>query len=187
MTPKKFDYYAPASLSEAIKLLQEKEDSKVLAGGQSLLALMKLRLAAPAALVDITKLKDISYVRQEKDYVAIGALTIHDIIEHNEIIKSKFPILIDAASKIGDQQIRNRGTIGGSSCHADPAADFPTALTASGALFVINGKKGERVVPATEFFVDLFTTAVEHDEVLTQIRIPNFPPMTGSAYIKHSR
>ena len=94
MTPKKFDYYAPASLSEAIELLQEKEDSKVLAGGQSLLALMKLRLAAPAVLVDITKLKDMSYVRQEKDYVAIGALTIHDFIEHNEIIKSRFSILV---------------------------------------------------------------------------------------------
>ena len=187
LTPKKFDYYAPNSLSEAIELLQEKEDSKVLAGGQSLLALMKLRLAAPAALVDITGLKDLSYVRQEKNHVAIGALTIHDFIEHNEIIRSTFPILIDAASKIGDQQIRNRGTIGGSSCHADPASDLPTALTACGASFVVKGKNGERVIPASEFFVDLFTTAVEHDEVMTEIRVPNLPPMSGSAYIKHSR
>jgi carbon-monoxide dehydrogenase medium subunit len=187
MTPKKFDYYSPASLSEAIQLLQEKEDAKVLAGGQSLLALMKLRLAAPAALVDITKLRDLSYIRQEKDYVAIGALTIHDYVEHNEIIRNRFPILVDAASKIGDQQIRNRGTIGGSSCHADPASDFPTALTACDASFVVNGKNGERVVPTSEFFVDLFTTAVGHDEVMTQIRVPNFPPKTGSAYIKHSR
>ena len=100
MTPKKFDYFAPVSISGAIELLQEKEDSKVLAGGQSLLALMKLRLAAPAVLVDITKLRDMSYVRQENDYVAIGALTIHDFIEHNEIIKNRFPILVDAASKI---------------------------------------------------------------------------------------
>lgn len=187
MTPKKFDYYSPASLGEAIQLLQEKEDAKVLAGGQSLLALMKLRLAAPAALVDITKLKDLSYIRQEKDYLAIGALTIHDSIEYNEIVRAKYPILVDAASKIGDQQIRNRGTIGGSACHADPASDFPTALTACDASFVITGKSGERVVPAGEFFVDLFTTAVQHDEVMTQIRLPNFPPNTGSAYIKHSR
>jgi aerobic carbon-monoxide dehydrogenase medium subunit len=187
LTPKKFDYYAPASLSEAIELLQEEEDSKVLAGGQSLLALMKLRLASPATLVDITKLKDLSYVKQEKDYVSIGALTIHDLVEHNEIIKSRFSILVDAASKIGDQQIRNRGTIGGSSCHADPASDFPTALTACAASFLINGKNGERVVPASDFFVDLFATAVEHDEVMTEIRVPNLPPMSGSAYIKHSR
>lgn len=187
MTPKKFDYYSASSVNEAIQLLQEKEDAKVLAGGQSLLALMKLRLAAPASLVDISKLKDLSYIRQEKDYVAIGALTIHDLVEYNEIIKAKYPILVDAASKIGDQQIRNRGTIGGSSCHADPASDFPTALTACDASFVVASKSGERVVPASEFFIDLFTTAVQHDEVMTQIRVPNFPPKTGSAYIKHSR
>jgi aerobic carbon-monoxide dehydrogenase medium subunit len=187
LTPKKFDYYAPKSVNEAIDLLHDKSESKVLAGGQSLLALMKLRLAAPAALVDITKLDGLSYVRQEKDYVAIGALTIHDLIEHNEILRTKYPILVDAASKIGDQQIRNRGTIGGSSCHADPAADMPIALAALNASFVIQGKSGQRMVPATEFFVDLFTTALQHDEILTEIRLPNLPPMSGSAYIKHSR
>jgi aerobic carbon-monoxide dehydrogenase medium subunit len=187
MTPKKFDYYQPTSLNEAIQLLQDKEESKVLAGGQSLLALMKLRLAAPSALVDISKLQDLSYVREEKDHLAIGALTLHDIIEHNQTIKTKFPLLVDAASKIGDQQIRNKGTIGGSACHADPAADMPTALTALDARFVIMAKSGSRVVPATEFFVDLFTTAVGHDEILTEIRIPNLPPKSGSGYIKHSR
>jgi carbon-monoxide dehydrogenase medium subunit len=148
---------------------------------------MKLRLAAPAALIDITKLQGMSYVKQEKEYVAIGALTIHDMIERNEMLKTKFPILVDAASKIGDQQIRNRGTIGGSACHADPAADMPIALTALNAMFVVHGRSGERIVPATEFFVDLFTTAVQHDELLTEIRVANPPPMTSSAYIKHSR
>ena len=187
MTPKKFDYYAPTSVNDAIQLLHDKTESKILAGGQSLLALMKLRLAAPAALIDITKLEGMSYVRQEKDHVAIGALTIHDMIEHSDSLKAKFPIMIDAASKIGDQQIRNRGTIGGSSCHADPAADMPIALTALAASFVVRGRNGERIIPATEFFVDLFTTAIEHDELLTEIRIENPPPMTGSAYIKHSR
>lgn len=187
MTPKKFDYISPNSLNEAIQFLQGNEDAKVLAGGQSLLALMKLRLAAPSALVDITKLQDMSYVKEEKDYLSIGALTIHDIIEHNEIIKNKFPILIDAVSKIGDQQIRNRGTVGGSSCHADPAADLPTALSALDARFVIEGKSGQRVVTASEFFVDLFTTAVGHDEILTQIRIPYLAQRSGSGYIKHSR
>src|ERR1700730_18900419 len=187
MTPKKFDYYSPTSINEAIQLLHDKEDSKVLAGGQSLLALMKLRLAAPTALVDISKLQDMSYVREDKDYLGIGALTIHDIIEHHPIIKKKFTLLTDAASKIGDQQIRNVGTIGGSSCHADPAADLPTALTAVNAHFVIRGANGQRIVPATEFFVDLFQTAVGHDEILSEIRLPYFPPRSGSGYIKHSR
>lgn len=187
MTPKKFDYYAPGSLNEAIQLLEEKNESKALAGGQSLLALMKLRMASPQALIDISKLQGMSYVRQEKDYVAIGALTTHDTIEHSDLLKSKCTILTDAASKIGDQQIRNQGTIGGSTCHADPAADLPTALTALDASFVIRGKHGERIVPANEFFVDVFTTSVAHDELLTEIRLANLPPMSTSAYIKHSR
>ncbi|MHB8568522.1 MAG: FAD binding domain-containing protein [Nitrososphaerales archaeon] len=187
MTPKKFDYYAPATLSEALQILREKEDSKVLAGGQSLLALMKLRLAAPAALVDITKLQNLSYVHEDKDALAIGALTIHDIIEHDKIIKERFTLLTDAASKIGDQQIRNRGTIGGSACHADPAADMPTALRTVDAQFVVQGRNGARTIPSSEFFVDIFTTSVGADEVLTEIKIPYLPPRSASAYIKHSR
>jgi len=151
------------------------------------LALMKLRLAAPASLVDISKLENMSYVREEKDYLAIGALTIHDIIEHNQFIKDHFTILTDAASKIGDQQIRNKGTIGGSSCHADPAADLPTALTALAVNFVVVGKNGQRVIPAKDFFVDTFTTSVGKDEVVTEVRIPYLPPHSGSGYIKHSR
>ncbi|HXQ91482.1 MAG TPA: xanthine dehydrogenase family protein subunit M [Nitrososphaerales archaeon] len=187
MTPKKFDYYSASSIGEAIQLLHDKEDAKVLAGGQSLLALMKLRLAAPSALVDISNLSDLSYVREDKEYLGIGALTIHDILEHNQSIKKLFPILTDAASKIGDQQIRNKGTIGGSSCHADPAADLPTALAALDARFVIHSGKGQRIVPATEFFKDLFETAVGHDEVLSEIRLHYLPPNSASAYIKHSR
>lgn len=187
MTPKQFEYYSPTSLNEAIELLKTKEEAKVLAGGQSLLALMKLRLAAPKNLVDITKLQDLSYIREEKEALAIGALTIHDLVEQSAVIKSKFTLLNDAASKIGDQQIRNRGTIGGSACHADPAADFPTALTAADASFVIQGPRGRRTIQAKDMFVDIFTTAVEHDEVLTEIRIPYFEPRYGSGYIKHSR
>jgi len=187
MTPKKFDYYSPASIAEAIQILHDNEDAKVLAGGQSLLALMKLRLAAPSALVDISKLQDLSYVHEDKEYVGIGALTTHDQIEHSPVIKKHFALLHDAASKIGDQQIRNVGTIGGSSCHADPAADMPTALTAANARFLIRGGRGEREVLATEFFTGLFETAVGHDEVLSEIRIGYMPPRSASAYIKHSR
>jgi aerobic carbon-monoxide dehydrogenase medium subunit len=187
MTPKKFDYYAPTTISEAMQVLHDNEDAKVLAGGQSLLALMKLRLAAPTLLVDISKLQDLSYIREDKEYVGVGALTIHDLVEHSPVIKKHFQLLVDAASKIGDQQIRNVGTIGGSSCHADPAADLPTALTAANASFVIRSGKGERVVPATQFFVDLFETAVGHDEVLSEIRLHYMPPKSATAYIKHSR
>ena len=187
LTPKKFDYYSPSSLNEAIQLLHDNDDAKVLAGGQSLLALMKLRLASPAALVDISKLQDLSYIKEEGDRLRIGALTIHDLVENSPIVKSRFPLLVDAASKIGDQQIRNKGTIGGSACHADPAADLPTALSAINAQFVIQGSNGRRVVPATDFFVDLFQTDVKHDEVLTEIQLPFFPPKSGSGYIKHSR
>ena len=186
MLPKKFDYYTPTSVNEAIQLLSENEEAKVLAGGQSLLGLMRLRLAAPTALVDISKLSDLSYVREDRDHLAIGALTTHDTIEHSSTIKEKFTILNEAASKIGDQQIRNLGTIGGSACHADPAADLPTALRVLDAEFVIQGKKEGRVVPAGDFFVDLFMTAVGHDEVLTEIRIPYLPQNSASAYIKHS-
>ena len=187
MTPKKFDYYSPTSISEAIQILHDNEDAKVLAGGQSLLALMKLRLAAPSALVDISKLQNLSYIREDKEYVGIGALTTHDLVEHSPILKKHFALVNDAASKIGDQQIRNVGTIGGSSCHADPAADMPTALTAANAKFLIRGGNGEREVAATEFFVGLFETAVGHDEVLAEIRLNYMPPRSASAYIKHSR
>jgi carbon-monoxide dehydrogenase medium subunit len=188
LTPKKFDYYAPASLQEAIQILHENEDAKILAGGQSLLALMKLRLAAPTALVDLNTIQeDLSYVREEKDHMAIGALTPHDVIEHDENVERRFPILKDAASRIGDQQIRNRGTIGGSCCHADPASDFPAALLALDPTFVARGPSGERTIPASEFFVDTFTTAIAKDEILTEIRVPFLPRDSGSAYIKHSR
>jgi len=186
MTPKSFDYYAPASLDEAIRLLGENDEAKVIAGGQSLLPMMKLRLAAPTALVDITKLPDLSYVREEGDHLAIGALTTHDAVEHNRTVKERFAAIDDAVVRIGDQQVRNLGTIGGSACHADPAADLPTALLVSDAQFVIRGRGGQRVVPAREFFVDVFATAVGHDEILTEIRMAYAPPRSASAYVKHS-
>jgi aerobic carbon-monoxide dehydrogenase medium subunit len=187
LTPKQFEYYSPRTLEETIQLLETKDEPKVLAGGQSLLALMKLRLAAPKNIVDITNLEGLSYIREEKDYLAIGALTIHDMVEHSQVIRDRFTLLSDAASKIGDQQIRNRGTIGGSTCHADPAADLPTALLAADAHFVARGPKGKREIAPKDMFVDVFTTSIEHDEVLTEIKIPNFPPRSGSGYIKHSR
>jgi aerobic carbon-monoxide dehydrogenase medium subunit len=186
MIPKPFRYYAPASLDEAMRLLGENEEAKVLAGGQSLLPMMKLRLAAPTALVDITKISDLSYIREEGDHVAIGALTTHDAVEQDATVAERLSAIHDAVIRIGDQQVRNRGTIGGSACHADPAADMPTALLAMDAQFVIRGRKGARVVPAREFFVDVFATAVAHDEILTEIRLAHLSPRSASAYVKHS-
>jgi len=188
MNPKRFDYFAPESLDEAIKILKEKEDAKILAGGQSLIALMKLRLASPQALVDLNRVQDnLSYIKDEKNYLAVGAMTTHDAVQQNEIIKRKFMLLNDAASKIGDQQVRNRGTIGGSCCHADPAADLPTALLALNPTFVARGPNGHRQINYNDFFVDTFTTSLERDEILTEIRIPYLEPGFCSAYIKHSR
>jgi len=186
MIPKRFEYRAPASMEEAIGLLAETEGAKVLAGGQSLLGVMKLRLAAPELLVDISNLPGLSYVREEGDYLAIGALMTQDAVDRDERIREGFAAIHDAVAKIGDQQVRNRGTIGGSACHADPSADLPTALLAADARFVIRGASGQRVVPARDFFVDFFATAVGHDEILTEIRLPFPSPRSASAYVKHS-
>ena len=186
MIPKKFDYYSPGSLQEAIQLLGENDEAKVLAGGQSLLPMMKLRLAAPTALVDISKLAGLSYVRDEGDYLAIGALVTHDAVEHDATIEDGFTLINDAVTRIGDKQVRNLGTIGGSVCHADPAADLPVALLAADARFVVEGKGGRRVAPARDFFVDFFATAVGHDEILTELQVPYLPRWSGSAYVKHS-
>jgi CO/xanthine dehydrogenase FAD-binding subunit len=186
MIPKKFDYYSPDSVHEALRILRENAEAKILAGGQSLLPLMKLRLAAPTALVDISKVPDLCYVRGEDKYLAVGSLTTHDTVEHDRRIKQRFILVHEAVVRIGDQQVRNLGTIGGSVCHADPAADLPTALLAANAHFVVEGEAASRVVPAGDFFVDFFTTVVRHDEILTELRLPYLPPGSGSAYMKHS-
>ena len=186
MIPKKFDYHVPASVDEAIRLLGENEEAKILAGGQSLLPMMKLRLAAPTAVVDISRLPGLSYVRDMGAHLAIGALTTHDTLGSDKSVKERFSLITDAVARIGDQQVRNLGTIGGSACHADPAGDIPTALLAADAQFVVEGKRGKRVVPARDFFVDLFTTAVGHDEMLTEVRLPYLPQRSASAYMKHS-
>jgi carbon-monoxide dehydrogenase medium subunit len=165
-------------------MIEEKEDAKILAGGQSLLAMMKLRLLTPGALVDIGKVPGLDYVREEGDHVAIGALATHQIIHESEIIKSKCPLLSDAAGRIGDVQIRNRGTIGGSISHADPAADYPPALLALGGKVFIWGKDGGRVVDAEDFFLDVFTTALKPAELVREVRVPLARAHEGHAYIK---
>jgi carbon-monoxide dehydrogenase medium subunit len=180
MIPAKFDYVRAGSADEAIALIAEHgDDAKFLAGGHSLLPLMKLRLAQPAVLVDIGRLTDLSYVRDAGDHVAIGALTRHRDVETSDLLKTQVPILPVAASYVGDPQVRHRGTIGGSVAHSDPASDLPATLLALNASFVAKGGNGERVIASKDFFTGFLESALAPDELLTEIRVPKTP---GSAW-----
>lgn len=184
MFPAKFEYYAPTTVNEAITLLSKNKDAKVLAGGHSLLPSMKLRLANPAVLVDIGRIPDLSGIKVGSDSTTIGALTTHATIAASKEIASRCLALPEAAALIGDLQVRNRGTIGGSLSHADPGADYPAVMIALGAEMKAVGPQGERVIKADDFFTGLLTTELRPDEVLTEIRIPAAPPHTGCAYLK---
>ncbi len=173
-----FDYRRAGSADEAIQLLSDYgDDAKLMAGGHSLLPLMKLRLAQPAVLVDISHLTDLSYIRAEGDEIAIGALTRHHDIEHSELLADAIGLLPAAAAEIGDPQIRHRGTIGGSLAHGDPASDLAAVVLALGGSMVIQGPDGRRTVAATEFFTGYMETALAANELLTEIRVP----VTGGA------
>jgi carbon-monoxide dehydrogenase medium subunit len=174
--PAAFDYVRAGSLDEALGALSEHGDeAKVLAGGHSLLPLMKLRLATPSVLVDIGGLGDLAYVREADGHVAIGALTRHHDLHHDPVAGREAPLLALVAGKIGDPQVRHRGTIGGSIAHADPASDLPAAVLALGGTLVATGPDGEREIPATEFFTGFLESALAPDEVLTEIRVPKAP------------
>jgi carbon-monoxide dehydrogenase medium subunit len=176
MIPAKFDYVRAGSADEAISLIAEHgEDAKFLAGGHSLLPLMKLRLAQPAVLVDLGRVSELSYIRDAGDHVAIGALTRHRDIETSELLATHVPILPVAASYVGDPQVRHRGTIGGSTAHADPASDLPATLVALGATLVAKGPGGERTIEAKDFFTGFLESALAPDELLTEIRVPKTP------------
>lgn len=183
MIPQNFEYEAPASLQEALSLLAG-GNAKPLAGGMSLIPLMKLRLAAPERLVDLGRLADLNYIREDQDVIRIGATTTHYQIESSALIRSKCPLLAETASNIGDVQVRNMGTAGGSIAHADPAADYPAALLALEAQVVIAGANGERTVPIGGFFVDTFTTALEPGEIVRELVVPEDAEGTGSTYQK---
>ncbi len=178
MIPSSFTYKRAGSAEEALDLVTEHgEDAKFLAGGHSLLPLMKLRLAAPEVIIDLGGLRDLSYVTDQGSYVAIGALTRHHDVEHAEVLGREVPLLAYAAGHVGDPQIRHRGTIGGSIAHADPASDLPAVLLALDAIVVARGASGEREIGIGEFFQGLFETALEPDELLTEIRVPK--PASG--------
>lgn len=184
MRPKTFEYYAPSSLREALDLLSSDEDVKILAGGQSLITLMKLRLAAPEALIDINRISELNYIREENGKITIGALTRHDQLAKSPLVRGRYPLLAEAASAIADQQVRNRGSIGGSLAHADPSADLPTACTALNAELKATTKDGSRTIAAQNFFVDFFTTALLPGEIIEEIRLPIPSPRSGGAYVK---
>ena len=173
MIPPSFTYARATSVDEALALAAEHgEDAKYLAGGQSLLPLMKLRFAAPTVLIDLGRVTELSYVRDEGTYVAIGALTRHHDVATSELLLADVPLLAHTAEAVGDPQIRHRGTIGGSVAHADAAADLPAALLALDATFVVRGESGARSVPAAEFFKGIFETALAPGELLTEIQVP---------------
>lgn len=176
MIPAAFDYVRASSGEEAIALLgQHGDDAKLLAGGHSLLPLMKLRLAQPSMLVDIGRVRDLSYVRDAGDHLAIGALTRHRDVETSTLVQTQAAILAHVAGQVGDPQVRHRGTIGGSIAHADPASDLPAAVLALGGSLVARGPEGERVIAATDFFKGFLESALAPDELLTEIRVPKAP------------
>ena len=185
MFPASFEYFAPHSLQEALQLLTRYgDDAKLLAGGHSLIPAMKLRLAAPQTLIDLGQIPSLRGVRETDGKVILGALTVHADVASSEAVGRLLPGLATAAAGIGDWQVRNRGTIGGSVAHADPAADFPVILTALNASFVLVSSAGSRNVSVDEFFIDYYTTALSANEVLTEIVVPLPPSGTGSAYAK---
>jgi len=174
--PAPFDYVRAGSVDEAVSLLgRHGEDAKLLAGGHSLLPLMKLRVAAPAVLIDVGRLAELRYVRDAGDQVAIGAMTRHRDLETSELLGREVPLLRHAAAQVGDPQVRHRGTLGGSLAHADPAADLPAVILALDGTMVAQGPGGRRTIPASEFFRSIFESALAPDEVLTEVRVPKVP------------
>jgi carbon-monoxide dehydrogenase medium subunit len=185
MIPQSFDYQRASSVSEAISLLQKHgEDSKILAGGHSLVPTMKLRLATPGTLIDIGGISELKYINDKGDYLAIGARATHWDIESSDLVAQKAPALSQAAGQIGDVQVRNRGTIGGVLAHSDPQADYPGVVLALNATIVVKGSRGERTIAVADYFTGLWETALGEDELLTEVRIPTDRANANSCYLK---
>jgi len=186
MIPPTFDYVAPKTLSEAVAALGQ-ENAKVLAGGQSLIPLMRFRLASPAVLVDLNRVESLSYIEEKGGWLKIGSMTRESALEHSSLVREKYPLLADAASVISDPIVRNMGTVGGNLANGDPGNDHPATMLAYGAEVVAVGPKGERVIPIASFFVGLFESALAKNEILTEVRIPASKPRSGGAYLKLER
>ena len=182
MFPQQFDYHRATSVAEAVDLLASLPDAKLVAGGHSLIPAMKLRAAQPAAVVDIGRIPGLSGIAADGDSLVIGALATHASLADSAAVQDACPMLAEAAAAIGDIQVRNRGTLGGSLAHADPGADYPAAMLALGAEVTAVGREGERTIAASDFFLDILTTALSETEVITSVRVPC---AAGSAYLKH--
>jgi len=188
MIPPSFDYHVPDSVNDAIGMLQKYgSEAKILSGGMSLIPLMKLRLAEPAHLIDINRISGLDYIKESDGFLRIGALAREVDLEKSELVRSKYPLLLDTTLVIADPLVRNRATIGGNLAHGDPANDHPATMLALEAEIVVVGSQGERKIPVTSFFTDLFTTALSSGEILTEIRIPIPPPGSGGSYFKLER
>ncbi len=188
MIPPAFDYLAPKTLPEAISLLQQHgTEAKILSGGHSLIPMMKLRLATPATLIDINGIPGLDYITESEGTLRIGALTREVALEDSALIRSTYRIIYETAVMIADPQVRNMATIGGNLAHADPGNDHPATMLALGARVKATGPNGERIIPIEDFFVDFFVTALEPDEILTEIQVPTPPPGSGGAYLKLER
>jgi aerobic carbon-monoxide dehydrogenase medium subunit len=188
MIPAAFDYHAPPTLEEAVALLaRHRDDVKVLSGGQSLLPLLKLRLGSAGHLVDIGRIPGLEYIDEADGHLRIGGRTREAALENSDVVRQKYPLLADTAAVIADPLVRNLATVGGNLAHGDPANDHPATMLALRAEVVATGPNGQRTIPIDDFFQGLFSTALEPDEILTEIRIPSPPPKSGGAYIKLER
>jgi carbon-monoxide dehydrogenase medium subunit len=187
MIPPSFDYIAPETLSEAMSALGQNEDAKILAGGQSLLPLMRFRLAGPTVLIDLNHVDGLSYIKEEEGSLKIGAMTRQSSVEHSRLVGEKYSLLADTVRVLSDPVVRNLGTVGGNLANADPVNDEPATMLAYGADVVAQGPRGERVIPITSFYLDLYQSALARDEILTEVRVPMPNPHSGGAYLKLER
>jgi aerobic carbon-monoxide dehydrogenase medium subunit len=187
MIPPTFDYAAPSTLPEAISLLTQNTGAKILAGGHSLIPLMRFRLAGPSMLVDINRLEGLAYIREADGWLQLGAMTREADLDRSSLVHERYPLLADTARTIADPLVRERATVGGNLAHGDPANDHPATMLAYGAQVTAAGPNGERTIACADFFTDLFTTALAADEILTEIRIPMPQPHSGGAYFKMER
>lgn len=187
MIPPAFDYAVPKTLNDALALLGKNPEAKILAGGHSLIPMMKFRLASPALLVDLNRLEGLAYIREDGGWLKIGAMTREADLDGSDLIHKRYPLLADTSKMIADPVVRNMATVGGNLVHADPANDHPATMLAYGAQVVATGPKGERVVPVDQFFKGPFETALARDEILTEIRIPAPKSGSGGAYLKVER
>ena len=185
MFPSEFDYHRAHNVQDAIEMLGKYEDAKLIAGGHSLLPMMKLRLAQPKVLIDIGNIAALRGIHADNGTIRIGALTTHYQVESSDAVKKAAPVITEAEHELADIQVRNRGTVGGNLAHADPASDLPAVMLALGAELHAVGPKGERTITADNFFVDVLTTALQPNEVLTEVRVPALKAGQGSAYVKH--